>query len=370
MNYLKKPQTTNHTEDEIDLKVLFLTLWQGKGLICLITIIGTVIALAYVLLAQSWWTSKAIVTLPTNAQLYNYNKLANNYSLIISNYNVTHYQAWSNDSIFQNFITEFNSFNNKKQFLESSTELNVIKQELNLQFDSTLSKLKFYNDWSNRLQAALLDPKDPKKGFQLSVQATTQENSLILLTNYIDYINKKTNQNILQDLQSAVNLQISSLQTKESILKPQIKETFSRDLFKIDEAYKIAKMAGIEKPIDESNDPNDIFAINSGSVALKAKSDIMHLIEKNIDDNLNLLSPEWSTLNSQLAFLVSKKEVFFPEVSAYQYLASPEMPISRDKPKRALIVIIGFVISGLIGCGFVLVRSAFRNDKNDNNINQ
>lgn len=326
------------SNDEIDLKALFLTLWQGKWVISFITLIGAAIALVYVLMAQSWWTSTAIIDLPTDSQLFNYKKVANNYN------NFMEYEVWSNDTVLKNFITEFNSANSQKHFLQSQ------------------EKLKSYDNWSSA-QALLSDPKNSGSGFKLSVQSTTQQNSLDLLTKYIDYINQKVNQNMAQDLQSAVDLKINNLQVKEAILKPQIIENFKVELFKIDESYKIAKMAGINKPINDNSEQSDMFAINLGALALKAKSDILHSIEKNIDDNLNLISPEWKTLQSQLSNLTAKKVVTFSDIETYQYLASPEMLSSRDKPKRALIVIIGFLLGGIMGCGLVLVRSGFKEEK-------
>lgn len=59
------PQDTSfsylHNDDEIDLRELFATLWEGKIFIIAIASILTVGGLAYALLASQEWSAKAIV---------------------------------------------------------------------------------------------------------------------------------------------------------------------------------------------------------------------------------------------------------------------------------------------------------------------
>jgi LPS O-antigen subunit length determinant protein (WzzB/FepE family) len=39
------------------------------------------------------------------------------------------------------------------------------------------------------------------------------------------------------------------------------------------------------------------------------------------------------------------------------------IPEEKSKPKRALICILGFMLGGMLGVAFVLVRMAFKKDK-------
>lgn len=47
----------------------------------------------------------------------------------------------------------------------------------------------------------------------------------------------------------------------------------------------------------------------------------------------------------------------------FRFLESVDKPISRDKPKRTLIVILGTLLGGTLGVAIVLIRFAFRREQ-------
>jgi LPS O-antigen subunit length determinant protein (WzzB/FepE family) len=44
----------------------------------------------------------------------------------------------------------------------------------------------------------------------------------------------------------------------------------------------------------------------------------------------------------------------------FSYLDVPDEPLTRDKPKRPLVVVLATLLGGMLGVGIVLVRHAFR----------
>ncbi|MGL6118749.1 GNVR domain-containing protein, partial [Plesiomonas sp.] len=56
----------------------------------------------------------------------------------------------------------------------------------------------------------------------------------------------------------------------------------------------------------------------------------------------------------QLAPLVSENI----NARAYRYQMMPTDPITKDKPKRALILVLGALLGGMLGVAGVLVQSA------------
>ncbi|MCG3880710.1 chain-length determining protein, partial [Psychrobacter sp. Ps6] len=46
-------------------------------------------------------------------------------------------------------------------------------------------------------------------------------------------------------------------------------------------------------------------------------------------------------------------------------LQNADYPVSRDKPKRALIVVLAFLLGTMCGVAIVLLRSAFNNTVQD-----
>ena len=44
----------------------------------------------------------------------------------------------------------------------------------------------------------------------------------------------------------------------------------------------------------------------------------------------------------------------------FSYLDAPDEPLTRNKPKRPLVVVLATLLGGMLGVGIVLVRHAFR----------
>ena len=65
----------------------------------------------------------------------------------------------------------------------------------------------------------------------------------------------------------------------------------------------------------------------------------------NIEKQANLLN------------VLEKKVEKESAVSGYYYLSEPDYPVTKDKPKKGLIIVIGFVI-GLIFSAFIILLSS------------
>ncbi|MCZ8487826.1 hypothetical protein O9992_10445 [Vibrio lentus] len=64
----------------------------------------------------------------------------------------------------------------------------------------------------------------------------------------------------------------------------------------------------------------------------------------------------------KLSMLNNAGVIFLFDFQTFRYLENIEQPITRDKPKRALIVVLGFVLGGMLGVAIVLIRFAFRKE--------
>ncbi|MFO9810079.1 hypothetical protein ACJHYX_19305, partial [Escherichia sp. WS533] len=49
------------------------------------------------------------------------------------------------------------------------------------------------------------------------------------------------------------------------------------------------------------------------------------------------------------------------DIHAYRYVMKPTLPIRRDSPKKAIILILAVLLGGMVGAGIVLGRNALRN---------
>ncbi|WKY93045.1 LPS O-antigen chain length determinant protein WzzB [Vibrio metoecus] len=356
------PHYTYPANDEIDLKELFAALWQGKWLIIMTTLLFSVAAIGYALTAQEWWSAKATVSKPQLQNITAYQQAVKRYQPLFDVYQEDGTIIVSNaldsliDSklIFQQFIQTFNANGTKRSFMQTNPTFLALQKQLLTQINDPEAMQKLYEEWFERIQASAADKK-ANDIFTLSFQSVDKASCLTLLNDYIQFVNQTLNQQLNANLISILTAKYGELTQQEKNLLQQAQLRLHVELERTQYALAIAEAADIKQPVQNLGE-QEIFAINIGSRALKAKMDAL----KSIKD-LSVFEPRLAILQSKLSQL--DLETFSSEakwsVSGFYYLDQPEQPLTRDKPKRALIVVLGGMLGGMLGVAMVLVRFAF-----------
>ncbi|EGQ8121677.1 TPA: LPS O-antigen chain length determinant protein WzzB [Vibrio cholerae] len=350
--------------DEIDLKELFAALWKGKWLIIVATLLFSVFAIGYALTAQEWWSAKATVSQPQLQNVTAYQQAVKRYQPLFDVYQEDGTIIVSNtlDSlidpklIFQQFIQTFNANGTKRRFMQTNpTFLTLQKQMLDQTNDPEVMQT-LYEEWFERINATTVGKNNDT--FTLSVQSVDKTSSLTLLNEYIQFVNQTLSQHLNDDFVSTLAAKYGELTQQEKNLQQQAQLRLHVELERTQYALNIAEAADIKQPVQNLGE-QEIFAINIGSRALKAKVDAL----KSIKD-LSVFEPRLAILQSKLSQF--DLETLSAEtkwsVNGFFYLDQPEQPLTRDKPKRALIVVLGGLLGGMLGVAMVLVRVAFRRD--------
>ncbi|RBM83929.1 LPS chain length-determining protein [Vibrio paracholerae] len=362
-----QPQQYPHyaypANDEIDLKELFAALWQGKWLIIIITLLFSVAAIGYALTAQEWWSAKATVSQPQLQGIASYQQAVKRYQPLFDVYQEDGTIIVSNalDSliapklIFQQFIQTFNANGTKRRFMQINPTFLTLQKQMLDQTDDPEVMQKLYEEWFDRIQASAVDKK-ANDIFTLSFQSVDKASSLTLLNDYIQFVNQTLNQHLNDDLISTLATKYGELTQQEKNLLQQAQLRLHVELERTQYALNITEAADIKQPVQNLGE-QELFAINIGSRALKAKVDAL----KSIKD-LSVFEPRLAILQSKLSQF--DLETLSAEakwsVNGFYYLDQPEQPLTRDKPKRALIVVFGGLLGGMLGVAIVLVRFAFR----------
>ncbi|MGC9491305.1 GNVR domain-containing protein, partial [Vibrio genomosp. F10] len=121
-------------------------------------------------------------------------------------------------------------------------------------------------------------------------------------------------------------------------------------------ALQIAKAANVSQPVQNLGD-NEIFSINLGSSAIEAKIKALKSIE-----NLSVIEPRIQQIESKLTLLQNTQINRNIDFQTYRYLDEPQIPLNRNSPKRALIVVLGTLFGGMLGVVVVLMHFAFRKE--------
>ncbi|EGR0288015.1 LPS O-antigen chain length determinant protein WzzB [Vibrio cholerae] len=360
------PHYAYPANDEIDLKELFSALWQGKWLIIVTTLLFSVAAIGYALTAQEWWSAKATVSQPQLQGIASYQQAVKRYQPLFDVYQEDGSIIVSEaldllidpEVIFKRFIQEFNANGTKRRFMQTNpTFLTLQKQTMEQNNDPEVMQ-KLYEEWFERIQASAVDKK-ANDIFTLSFQSVDKASSLTLLNDYIQFVNQILSQQLNANLISILTAKYGELTQQEKNLLQQAQLRLHVELERTQYALAIAEAADIKQPVQNLGE-QEIFAINIGSRALKAKVDALKLIK-----DLSVFEPRLAILQSKLSQF--DLETLSAEakwsVNGFYYLDQPEQPLTRDKPKRALIVVLGALLSGMLGVAIVLVRFAFRSEE-------
>ncbi len=358
-----------YQDDEIDLRELLAKLWKNKTLILTITAIFSIMGAIYALLAHQVWSAKAIVVEPLPSQLEQLhlrleklealldistnilnttnslrttNNLKSTDDEFIVNNQDKFFASFSEKQLYVDFIQSFNSFDNKSQFLRTN---GYVQQDGKMDASTlqrTLEKI------AKNISAK---QKKNEEFTTLSFSADNGKEAEKLLNEYLHFILNKElvakNRVLDREIASKTNMFDLVFQVKKKEALKRLQEDIARTEY----ALRISQTAGIETPINLNN--NGIFAIDFGAKALNEKLKILKEIKKP-----ELFDPGLANVRLQLDSLRAmpqEKVSFVP----YHFLQSPSEPLNRDKPKRALVVVLATFAGLMMGVVVALIRASF-----------
>ncbi|EKO3932960.1 LPS O-antigen chain length determinant protein WzzB [Vibrio fluvialis] len=356
--------------DEIDLRELFTSLWEGRVIIVLSILVFTVTAFIYAFTAQQWWNAKATISPPELNQIVTFQQQVKQYQPLFDLYQDDGTVIVSEEldelinpaNIFQRFVRTFSANDNKKRFMQTSSTFLAIEEQLfqpSTSNNSDDARASFYQNWYDRIAAHVVDSqtlgnKKQVNDVRLSFQSIDKTSSLTLLREYVDFVNSILNQQLASDLASKLTVKHNQLAQQYSSLEQQTKLRLKVELVRAQYALTIAKAANVSEPVQNLNEEK-LFAISIGSKALQAKIEAL----KSMVD-LSVFEPRLAMLKAQIQHLDILGKNNPAQIQSYSYVAQPEEPMSRDKPKRSLIVVLGMIIGALFGGVVVLLRFATR----------
>ncbi len=355
-----------YQDDEIDLRELLQVIWNYKWLtvlMCSIAIAGSVF---YALTAQEWWVAKGKVLEPQLndvATLYSQTK---NVGAILNasadkddeNEIDEFVSLFEPETLFKIFTNSFNSSVNKKNFLESNSVFIDYLASLQIQLPTDeltaenqllrASYRRVLNDWMGQISASL---KAKSGELSLSFRSPDKNSSAQLLNEYISYISKEVKDNQFEKFLIFVDSSKQELSVSIEITKKRVEQELARMLKKTQYAYQIASQANLVDYKSNLNLEEELFQLNLGEAALKAKIEVL----KSITD-FSLLDSTISEKQITLDMLNKLKFVDDRSFSPFRYLEVVEPPLARAAPKRALIVVLSTLLAGMLSIFLALVH--------------
>jgi len=354
------PITPEVPNDEIDLRELFLAIWNRKWMVVGVTIIFIGIATLYNDIKPTNYQSSIILSPPSEATVLEINKEG--------------VFKESKDSIFRRFLEKFTAPEFQVEVLKDKGYLNQLTQDTQGGFDENQVAYDFINSFK------LVEEVKKKKGQEgrffdpnrLEFELLGTDKNLI--QKYLNDLKSIANQKEIEELDEIFNARVNNELTQinkqiEDLLKIHQKEIESNKIT-LKEQLEIAKDLGIEE--------NNFKKIQSN------QSDSLNL---SIGDNQNL--PKWylygaNALSKELNILNNRKvdssvsqEIRKLEVrksrleSLVSNLKNEQLVVTDKAPnigipvksKKILIIAIAGVLGVLVGVILIPILNILRQEK-------
>ena len=364
--------------NEIDLIELIKALWNKKIWILLSAFFCTAIAGVYAFTAKEQWTSTAIIVAPRSTDLGHLLPIRAEYARIIGDGDFS--AGKLSGSLYGQFKHFLLSNDLKRKFLEQSELLknytkNMTEEQKHAYIENAVAKYLIVHE---------VDPKKKdlteldKIGLKVTFSAETPKDAQSVLTEYVSFVNKYILNQINQEFKQEFNLRLDALKFTKEQIEENLTEAKKVQVENLTNALDIAKKAGIK---DFSRGNNNISVpeymlgdarLNISDSKLADGTYLFMLGEKYLQAQLDIAKNNpvvYPTNYYSTERQLSKLTKLAPQldsvenVKAYYYLSSPDYPVVKDKPKKALILAIGFIIGMVLSTFVILLGSVIQTNK-------
>ncbi|EAW1146180.1 LPS O-antigen length regulator [Salmonella enterica subsp. arizonae serovar 38:z4,z23:-] len=344
---------------EIDLFSLMDVLWQAKR-----RIFATVFAFACVGLLLSFllpqkWTSQAIVTPAESVQWQGLERTLTTLRVLDMDVSV------DRTSVFNLFIKKFSSLSLLEEYLRSSPYVmdqlkgaKIDEQDLHRAIVALSEKMKAVDSNVGKKNETSLFTS-----WTLSFSAPTREEAQKVLAGYIQYISDIVVKETLENIRNQLEIKTRYEQEKLAMDRVRLRNQLDANIQRLHYSLEIANAAGIKRPVYSNgqavkDDPD--FSISLGADGISRKLEIEKGVADMAEINGDLRNRQYHV--EQLAAMNVSDVKFTP----FKYQLSPSLPVKKDGPGKAIIIILAALIGGMMACGGVLLRHAMVSRKMEN----
>jgi LPS O-antigen subunit length determinant protein (WzzB/FepE family) len=336
---------------EIDLLGLLGVLLAAKKRIFTIAFVFALVGLTIAFLLPQKWTSKAVITAAEQTQWNPLRQMMVTLQVLDVDAKVTR------PEVFNLFIKKFQSQSLLEEYIQRSPY--VMSQLENAEVDP-LELHRAVVNISEKMKAtdntqAKDADKSPYTSWTLSFTAPTAEDAQNVLEGYVDYISGLVEKETMENIRNQIILKTKVVEQQLALDRVRLTNAHNTNLQRLNYSLEVANAAGIKKSVYSNgqavkDDPDYSVSLGADGIAQKLE------IEKNLKD-VSELNADFQNREYSLAQL-KKLSVGDVKVEPFKYQLSPSMPVKKDGPGKALIVLLAAILGGLFACTGVLLREA------------
>ncbi|SFU19706.1 lipopolysaccharide biosynthesis protein WzzE [Kosakonia arachidis] len=332
------------TENELDIRGLFRTLWAGKLWIGGMALLFALIALAWTFFARQEWSATAITDSPTVNMLggfYSQQQFLRNLDVKANLAPVEQLSVM--DESYKEFVVQLASWDTRRDFW---LQTDYYKQRL---VGNSKADAAMLDELINNIQYT---PGDAVRNLNDNVKliAETAPDANNLLRQYVAFASQRAASHLNDELKGAWAARTIQMKAQVKRQEEVANAIYSRRLHNVEQALKVAEQHNIsrnetEVPPDELPD-SELFML--GRPMLQARL-----------ENLQAVGPQFDLDYDQNRAMLNTLNVgptLDPRFQTYRYLRTPEEPVKRDSPRRVFLMIIWGIVGVLVGAGVALTR--------------
>ncbi|EAB3384410.1 LPS O-antigen length regulator [Salmonella enterica] len=350
------PPANSH---EIDLFSLIEVLWQAKRRILANVFAFACVGLLLSFLLPQKWTSQAIVTPAESVQWQGLERTLTALRVLDMEVSV------DRGSVFNLFIKKFSSPSLLEEYLRSSPYVmdqlkgaQIDEQDLHRAIVVLSEKMKAVDSNVGKKNETSLFTS-----WTLSFTAPTREEAQKVLAGYIQYISDIVVKETLENIRNQLEIKTRYEQEKLAMDRVRLKNQLDANIQRLHYSLEIANAAGIKRPVYSNgqavkDDPD--FSISLGADGISRKLEIEKGVTDVAEIDGDLRNRQYHV--EQLAAMNVSDVKFTP----FKYQLSPSLPVKKDGPGKAIIIILAALIGGMMACGGVLLRHAMVSRKMEN----
>ncbi|AFJ48835.1 ECA polysaccharide chain length modulation protein [Shimwellia blattae] len=332
------------TDNELDIRGLFRTLWQGKIWVVGTAVLFALLALIYTFFARQEWSATAITDRPTVNMLGGFYSQEQFLRSLDSRLNPTTTEPPSvMEDAYKEFVMQLASWDTRRDFWQQ-TDYYKQRQSGNSKADAAL-----LDELINNIQVTFADPTHNTSD-SVKLVAETAQDANNLLRQYVAFASQRAASHLNDELKGAWAARSAQMTAQIKRQEAVAQAVFDRKVSSVEQALKVAQANNISRnvtsvPVDELPD-SELFML--GRPMLQARL-----------ENLRSAGPDYDLDYEQnrvmQASLATSPEPD-PNFQTYRYLRTPEEPVKRDSPRRAFLLIMWGIVGVLVGAGVALVK--------------
>lgn len=342
MNHHTHVNPSSHA-DEIDLVDLFSTIWLRKWIVVLLTAAGIFISAMYAWLSPQVWKSYAYINQPRVSEIFDYLELRRTLARADGNHVVDRGALAS--SLFNEFVRQFTSENRKRQFLEGHPYIN---ERANI--DSERARALAVEAAAQNLVIEAPEEGVISPHYTVSFSALTAEQARETLQDYLLDTNRRAIEIFDAEFKDALTASISTRKTEREMIERELVTKRRNWIDELTAALDTARAAGITNYMEgRAIDGSVIVELSERQRLFMLGETFLAAELKTAQESPIIFPVRYYEIADQLAMLEPMLDYQAPEVMAFRYLLEPTLPLTRESPRRTLLVALGAILGLMLG---------------------